>query len=74
MNKKDLILNNLQWLIYHKTKPNRTKPIIYVVIYLFICILQDVDLSSVYLCYLNPTKMVHLSEIFDCAWVLLKRR
>ena len=23
MNKPDLILNNLQWLIYHKTKPNQ---------------------------------------------------
>ena len=22
----DLVLNNLQWLICHKTKPNQTKP------------------------------------------------
>ena len=27
MNKNDLALNNLQWLICHKTKPNQTKPI-----------------------------------------------
>ena len=26
MYKEDLILNNLQWLICHKTKPNQTKP------------------------------------------------
>ena len=26
MYKKDLVLNNLQWLICHKTKPNQTKP------------------------------------------------
>ena len=25
MYKKDLALNNLQWLICHKTKPNQTK-------------------------------------------------
>ena len=25
----DLALNNLQWLICHKTKPNQTKPKIY---------------------------------------------
>ena len=25
MYKKDLALNNLQWLIYHKTKPNKNK-------------------------------------------------
>ena len=24
MNKEDLALNNLQWLIYHKIKPNQT--------------------------------------------------
>ena len=24
MYKQDLALNNLQWLIYHKTRPNRT--------------------------------------------------
>ena len=27
MNKKDLVLNNLQWLICHKTKPNQTNDI-----------------------------------------------
>ena len=27
MNKLDLALNNLQWLICHKTKSNQTKPI-----------------------------------------------
>ena len=26
MYKEDLALNNLQWLICHKTKPNQTKP------------------------------------------------
>ena len=26
MNKLDLALNNIQWLICHKTKPNQTKP------------------------------------------------
>ena len=25
MSKPDLVLNNLQWLICHKTKPNQTK-------------------------------------------------
>ena len=24
MYKEDLVLNNLQWLIYHKTQPNQT--------------------------------------------------
>ena len=27
--KMDLVLNNLQWLICHKTKPNQTKPIMF---------------------------------------------
>ena len=26
MYKEDLALNNLQWLVCHKTKPNQTKP------------------------------------------------
>ena len=26
MNKPDLALNNLQWLVCHKTKQNQTKP------------------------------------------------
>ena len=26
MYKLDLALNNLQWLTYHKTEPNETKP------------------------------------------------
>ena len=26
MNKQDLVLNNLQWLIWYKPKPNQTKP------------------------------------------------
>ena len=26
MYKLDFVLNNLQWLICHKTKPNQTKP------------------------------------------------
>ena len=32
MYKKDLVVNNLQWLKCHKTKPNQTKPnqIIYI--------------------------------------------
>ena len=29
MYEKDLALNNLQWLICHKTKPNQTKSYIY---------------------------------------------
>ena len=29
MNKKYLALNNLQWLICHKTKPNQTQIIFY---------------------------------------------
>ena len=34
MNKKDLVLNNLKWLICHKTKPNQTKQAhIYIYIY-----------------------------------------
>ena len=33
MRKKDLALNNLQWLICHKTKPNQT---IYIYIYIYI--------------------------------------
>ena len=27
MNKEDLALNNLQWLVCHETQPNPTKPI-----------------------------------------------
>ena len=27
MYKRDLALKNLQWLIYHQTKPNQTNPI-----------------------------------------------
>ena len=30
MYKEDLALNNLQWLICHKTKPNQTKPVKYI--------------------------------------------
>ena len=30
MYEKDLALNNLQWLICHKTKPNQTKPLFYI--------------------------------------------
>ena len=26
MYKQDLVLNNLQWLVCHKTQPNQTKP------------------------------------------------
>ena len=26
MYKEDLVLNNLQWLVCHKTKPSQTKP------------------------------------------------
>ena len=26
MHKEDLALNNQPWLIYHKTRPNQTKP------------------------------------------------
>ena len=29
MYKSDLALNDLQWLIGHKTKPNQTKPYMY---------------------------------------------
>ena len=29
MYKEDLALNNLQWLIYHKTKPNQTKSYVF---------------------------------------------
>ena len=32
MHLKDLALNNLQWLIYHKTKPNHTKTHIFDII------------------------------------------
>ena len=28
IDKKDLALNNSQWLVCHKTKPNQSKPII----------------------------------------------
>ena len=34
MYKKDLALNNLQWLIRHKSKPNQTKSYIYIYIYI----------------------------------------
>ena len=30
MNKPDLALNNLQWLIYHKTKPNISIKLLYI--------------------------------------------
>ena len=33
MYKEDLALNNLQWLIYDKTKPNQTKS--YIIIYVY---------------------------------------
>ena len=35
--KKDLALNNLQWLIFHKTKPNQII-YIYIYIYIYICV------------------------------------
>ena len=47
MNKKYLALNNLQWLICHKTQPNQTKPNpIYLIynIYLFQTILLSVSI------------------------------
>ena len=34
MYKKDLVLNNLQWLICHKTKPNRV-PVKYGITYIW---------------------------------------
>ena len=30
MYKEDLVLDNQQWLICHKTKPNQTKPNLYI--------------------------------------------
>ncbi len=33
--KEDLVLNNLQWLICHKTKPNQTKPNHIYLIYMY---------------------------------------
>ena len=40
MYKEDLALNNLQWLICHKTKPNQ---IIYILIYMYI---EDIALNN----------------------------
>ena len=35
MYKEDMALNNLQWLICHKTKPNQTKPNHIYLIYMY---------------------------------------
>ena len=43
MYKEDLALNNLQWLICHKTKQNQTKPNLRIMcMYLTFCILKDI--------------------------------
>ena len=51
MYKEDLALNNLQWLICHKTKPNQTKS--YILIYMY---KKDVVLNNIqyFICYKTP--------------------
>ena len=43
MYKEDLALNNLQWLISHKTLPNKTQPNHIYVIYMYI---EDLALNN----------------------------
>ena len=58
MNKNGFGINNLQWLIYHKTKPNQTKPnqllssFVYHVLPLVVCLSQCFHtLFLVFLCW-----------------------
>ena len=53
MYKEDLALNNLQWLISHKTKPNRNN------IYLIYMYKEDLALNNPQwlICHKNPTNL-----------------
>ena len=46
MYKQDLALNNLQWLICHKTKPNQTKPFIFLSMTFVLDILRSLIFNS----------------------------
>ena len=50
--KMDLSLNNLQWLICHKTQPNQ-------IIYLIYMYEEDLALNNLHwlICHKNPTKL-----------------
>ena len=52
MYKEDLALNNLQWLICHKTQPNQ---IIYILIYMY---KEDLALNNLQwlICHKTPTR------------------
>ena len=50
MYKEDLALNNLQWLICHKTQSNQ---IIYILIYMY---KEDLALNNLQSLILNPTQ------------------
>ena len=50
MYNKDLALNNLQWLIYHKTKPNQTKS------YLIFMYKEDLALNNLQWLICHKTK------------------
>ena len=56
MYKKDLALNNLQWLICHKTKPNQ---FIYIQ---NICIKKDLALNNLQwlICHKTKNQTLHL--------------
>ena len=52
MYKKNLALNNIQWLIRHKTKPNQTTFVIIIIIS-FITIVVVVVFSNIQVSYQN---------------------
>ena len=68
MYKKDLALNNLQWLICHQTKPNQTKPnhiylIHYIYIYIYIYIYKgNLALNNLQWLICHQTNKVHIIE------------
>ena len=60
MYKMDLRLNNLQWLICHKTKPNQTKPKQYLQVKI---VLVFKDILPLEVC-----KIIDINYLFDRAF------
>ena len=56
MRKDDLVLNNLQWLICHKTKPNPT--------YLLYMYEEDLALNNVQSLICHKTKLNQIQYIY----------
>ena len=57
---EDLALNNLQWLICYKTKPNQTKPNYIYLIYMY---KEDLALNNLQwlICYkTQPNQMIYI--------------